>query len=166
MPLPPRVEIDGARHMAICCPGCKAFGDAGFRSVQFRKLFRITPVPGIITPDPYGEPRLCVRQIIFPSESAIDIDVVFSLGASAMKSASPDHFSVSPSMGIPSPARVTYEVISDRRASTSFGLQRLCWMRSPAAMRIARNTKSRCGALKTPSDLILKESRMFNARRI
>ena len=55
--------------------------EAGLRSPQFRKLFMQMPVSGITTPEPYMEPRLCVRQTALPSRSTAENEVVCSRNA-------------------------------------------------------------------------------------
>src|SRR5947209_17048476 len=84
-------------------PGIVRFGLLGLTSVQYRKLFRHTPVPGTTTPLPYGLPRLCVTQTRLPSLSPTENDVVCP-GSSPVAGGS-IHCSVGPAIGSPSATR-------------------------------------------------------------
>src|SRR5688572_12448785 len=154
----------GVTHMGRLAPALVRLGLFGLTSAQYRKLLRHSPVPGTTTAEPNGLPRLCVMQIALPSRSATDSDVVW-LSAAAPPGGGAVHCSVGPSTGLPSLTRLrSFSTCASDNNSATLGLAAaLLAMRTPAAIRMARHTVSRCS---TPLRSIFEKSKPSRMRRV
>ena len=109
------------------------------------KLFIHTPVPGITKLEPHGDPRLWVRQTIFPCRSATEIEVVCDRASANDGSKLGSYCSVKPIIGegVKTLSLSGSTDSSAMSSSISFGDLLLFKIRTPAANLIDRRTRSR-----------------------